>query len=75
MHISDKDGAAICAVMENNTSLKSLDLSNNDLGEKSCMALKNSLMASASYIRYIRGRGAAAGGKAYALFSTISFVS
>ena len=46
MHIGDKDGAAICAVMENNTSLKSLDLSNNDLGEKSCVALKNSLMAS-----------------------------
>ena len=44
MHLSDKEGASICAVVENNANLKSLDLSNNDLGEKSCIALNNALM-------------------------------
>ena len=46
MKLSDKDGAGICAAVENNGALKSLDMSNNDLGEKSCIALNNALMVS-----------------------------
>jgi len=48
MRISDKEGIGICSVVEKNIALKSLDLSNNDLGEKSSMALGNSLMANMS---------------------------
>lgn len=47
MHLSDKDTVPIAAALENNGSLKSLDLSNNDLGEKAAMALGNMLGVSA----------------------------
>ncbi len=37
--LSDRDGAAVCSALENNTALKQLDLSHNDLGEKAAHAL------------------------------------
>lgn len=44
MHISDKDGAGLGMALENNKSLRHLDMSKNDLGEKAAIALGNSLM-------------------------------
>jgi hypothetical protein len=43
MHLSDKDTAPIAAALENNGSLRSLDLSNNDLGERAAIAVGNML--------------------------------
>ncbi len=44
MRISDKDGHGICLAIENNHTLRQLDMSNNDLGEKCSLALMNSLL-------------------------------
>ena len=54
MHISDRDGASLCAVVEHNSTLRGLDLSRNDLGEKSSLALGISLAVGGG-----RGRGPA----------------
>ncbi|KAG1657276.1 hypothetical protein FOA52_005470 [Chlamydomonas sp. UWO 241] len=43
MHLGDKDGALVCAALENNDGLRMLDMSNNALGEKSAVALAASL--------------------------------
>jgi Ran GTPase-activating protein (RanGAP) involved in mRNA processing and transport len=43
MHLADKDVVPMAAALENNGSLRSLDLSNNDLGEKAAVALGNML--------------------------------
>lgn len=45
MRISDKEGAAICSAVENDVVLKTLDLSNNDLGEKTSIALNGALLS------------------------------
>lgn len=42
-HLSDKDAVPLVLALENNSSLKTLDLSNNDLGDKAATALGNVL--------------------------------
>jgi hypothetical protein len=59
MHISDKDAAGLCASVLNNGTLRHLDLSNNDLGDKSAIALGAALSVGrlGTVRQHARGRG------------------
>lgn len=57
MHMADKDAANVVLAVENNSSLKGLDLSNNNLGDKSAIALGNVLGVSGPCVPQLVGCG------------------
>jgi hypothetical protein len=63
MHLADKEGVPLALALENNATLRTLDLSHNDLGDRTAAALGNSLGVSCKrlYFAFARLTGWLAG--------------